>query len=121
GVGGLGDKYMQVGNAGGRVVKLPTLYLAGDDPSASDGSGDCVQSSGARLDAREMADAVLQEVTRHQEPFQQFHFFFFDNIDFPLPQPLTDSLSALFGALETAPSGYQLRTLSWLFNPRLAQ
>ena len=32
-----------------------------------------------------------------------------------------DSLSAFFGALETAPAPYQLRTLSWLFNPGLGQ
>jgi hypothetical protein len=63
----------------------------------------------------------MQEVTTHPEQFQQFHFFFFNNIDFPLAQPLVDSLSAFFQALEMAPTPYQLRTLSFLFNPDLGK
>jgi len=116
------DKYMSyMGNGSFEVKKLPTVYLAGDDPNAANGSTNCVQSNGAKLDASAMADAVMQEVTSHPEQFQQFHFFFFDNLDAPLMQPLVDSLSAFLGALEMAPAPYQLRTLSWLFNPRLGQ
>ena len=114
------DKYMNKGNATVPVTKLPTLNLA-VDPNGTDGSANCKQQDGATLDASDMADAVMQVVTSYPEQFQQFQFFFFDNIDFPLPQNLIDSLSAFFSALETAPNGYSLRTLSWLFNPDLGK
>jgi hypothetical protein len=116
------DKYMSYSGHGSVAVKkLPTVYLAGADPNVAQSSANCVQKNDAKLDASTMADAVMQEVTRHPEEFQQFHFFFFDNLNSPLFQPLVDSLSAFFGALETAPAPYQLRTLSWLFNPGLGQ
>jgi hypothetical protein len=116
------DKYMSyTGNGAVAVKKLPTLYLAGDDPNAANGSANCVQTNDAKLDASAMADAVMQEVTSHPEEYQQFHFFFFDNLNAPLLQPMVDSLSAFLSALETAPAPYQLRTLSWLFNPGLGQ
>lgn len=116
------DKYMQyTGNGSVDVKKLPTIYLAGDDPSLPDGSGNCDQKDENKLDASTLADAVMQEVTSRPEQYQQFHFFFFDNLNAPMPQPLTDSLSAFFQALEMAPTPYQLRTLSWLFNPGLGQ
>jgi hypothetical protein len=116
------DQYMNyAGNGSVDVKKLPTIYLAGDDPSLPDGSGDCVQQNGNTLEASMLADQVMQQVTSRPEQYQQFHFFFFDNIAAPMPQPLTDSLSAFFQALEMAPTPYQLRTLSWLFNPGLGQ
>jgi hypothetical protein len=38
-------------------------------------------------------------------------------LDAVLPTPLSQSLQSLFDALAAPPSGYQLETLSWLFNP----
>jgi hypothetical protein len=111
------DKYMNMGNATVPVTKLPDVYLSGD-PAATDGSTPCHQQDGATLqDPSAMADAVMQAVTSNPAQFQQFHFFFFDNVEFGLPGPLVDSLSAFFGGLEMAPMGYSLRTFSWLFNP----
>jgi hypothetical protein len=112
------DKYMNKGNATVPVTKLPTLNLA-VDPHGTDASANCNQQDGP-LPASDMADAVMQAVTSYPEQYQQFHFLFFDNLDAPLSGPLTDSLSTFFSALQTAPSGYNLRTISWLFNPGLA-
>jgi hypothetical protein len=117
------DEYMNKATMNGamEVKKLPTVYLAGDDPSLADGSGNCVQKDSNTLKASELADQVMQAVTSEQAQFQQLHFFFFDNIDFPLPQPLVDSVSAFFQALQMAPTPYQLRTISFLFNPNLGK
>lgn len=112
------DKYMNKGNATVPVTKLPTLNLA-VDPHGTDASANCNQQDGP-LPASDMADAVMQVVTSYPEHYQQFHFLFFDNLDAPLSGPLTDSLSTFFSALQTAPTGYNLRTVSWLFNPGLA-
>jgi hypothetical protein len=113
------DEYMRKGNSTVQVVKIPTLNLA-VDPKGTDASANCTQQDTATLQAADMADAVMQQVTSFPQQYQQFHFLFFDNLNFPLSQPLTDSLSAFFGALGTAPNPYQLRTISWLFNPGLA-
>jgi hypothetical protein len=116
------DKYMNyTGNDTVPVKKLPTVYLAGDDPNVPNGSANCAQTNALKLDASTLADQVMQEVTSHPEQFQQFHFFFFDNLNAPLLQPLVTSLSGFFSALGYPPAPYQLRTLSWLFNPGLGQ
>jgi hypothetical protein len=112
------DKYMNKGNATVPVTKLPTLNLA-VDPHGTDASANCNQQDGP-LPASDMADAVMQAVTSYPEQYQQFHFLFFDNLDAPLSGQLTDSLSTFFQALQTPPTGYNLRTVSWLFNPGLA-
>ncbi len=89
------DKYMNKGNATVPVTKLPTMNLA-VDPNGTDGSANCKQQNGPTLPASDMADAVMQEVTSYPEQYQQFQFFFFDNLDAPLSAALTDSLSTFF-------------------------
>jgi hypothetical protein len=114
------DEYMNKTATVPAVVKLPTINLA-TNPDATGGSPDCAQvGEGRTLPATEMADAVLQAVTSFPQIHQQFHFFYFNNQNFPLPRTLTDSLQALFNGLMTAPPPYDLRTFSWLFNPGLA-
>ena len=110
------DKYMHKTTV--PVRKLPTINLA-TNPDATGGSPNCAQfGDGRTLPATDMADAVLQTVSSFPQTHQQFHFFYFNNQNFPLPKTLTDSLQALFNGL-TAPAPYDLRTFSWLFNPRL--
>ncbi len=107
------DKYMHKTTV--PVRKLPTINLA-INPDATGGSANCAQVDGRTLPATDMADAVLQVVSSFPQTHQQFHFLYFNNQNFPLPQTLTDSLQALFDDL-TAPAPYDLETLSWLFNP----
>jgi hypothetical protein len=108
------DKYMS--SAGVPVTKLPTMNIA-VDPSATGRATNCAQVDGRSLSSADMAEAVMQAVSSYPETFQQFHFLYFNNLNFVLPQSMTDSLQALFDALNVAPAPYQLRTISWLFNP----
>jgi len=101
------------------IVQLPTINLA-IDPNGTDGTATCTQQNSRTLNADAMADAVKQAVAQFPEQNQQFHFFYFNNVNFPLPPTLTDSLQRLFAALGTSPPGQDLRTISWLFNPGLA-
>ena len=110
------DKYMHKTTV--PVVKLPTINLA-TNPNATGASPNCAQFDGETLPATDMADAVLQLVSSFPQTHQQFHFFYFNNQNFPLSKTLTDSLQALFNGL-TAPAPYDLRTFSWLFNPGYA-
>ncbi len=68
------------------------------------------------LASTQLADAVKRAVTSFPEVHQQFHFFYFNNLDAFLPRSLTDSFHGLFDAL-APPPGYDLETLSWLFTP----
>ena len=111
---GLVDKYMNT--AGVPVTKLPTMNIA-VDPSGTDGAANCHQNDGRTLPAADMAEAVMKAVSSYPQTFQQFHFLYFNNLDFLLPSSMTDSLQALFTALTVAPAPYQLWTISWLFNP----
>jgi hypothetical protein len=112
------DKYMHQTTV--PVVKLPTINIA-INPGATGGSPNCAWPDGRKLpDPTAMAEAVLRQVSSFPQTYQQFHFFYFNNQDFPLPQTLNDSLKALFNGL-TAPAPYNLRTISWLFNPGLAK
>ena len=113
------DKYMNMAPSV-KVVKLPTINLA-TNADATGGSPNCAQvGDGRTLPApADMAEAVLQVVSSFPQTHQQFHFFYFNNQDFALPQSMTDSLQALFDGL-TAPAPYDLLTFSWLFNPGLA-
>jgi hypothetical protein len=113
------DKYMNMAG-GAPVTKLPTMNLA-VDPNGTDGAANCHQLDGRALPAADMAEAVMKTVSSYPETFQQFHFLYFNNLNVPLPQSMTDSLQALFDALSAAPDPYQLRTISWLFNPGLAR
>ena len=111
------DKYMHMTTV--PVVKLPTLNLA-TNSAATGGSTNCAQGGAGRtLAATDMAQAVLRQVSSFPQTHQQFHFFYFNNLDAPLPTTLTDSLYSLFNGL-TAPPPYDLWTFSWLFNPGFA-
>ena len=61
----------------------------------------------------------MRKVSSFPQTHQQFHFFYFNNLNSPLPTTLTDSLYSLFNGL-AAPAPYELETYSWLFNPGLA-
>jgi hypothetical protein len=111
------DEYMQMTQV--KVVKLPTMNIA-TDSTATGGATNCAQVDQPILPAAAMAEAVMQQVSSFSQTYQQFHFFFFDNLNSPLPPTLTDSLQDLFDALQMAPPPYQLRTFSWLFNPGAA-
>ena len=112
------DEYMNKANAPVPVVKLPTMNIA-VDPNATGGAANCAQVNQPTLPAADMAEAVLQNVSSFPEQYQQYQFFFFSNLDsVPLPSTLTDALSTLFSAVASAPAPYQVRVLSWLFNPQ---
>lgn len=115
---GLVDRYMHKTTV--NVQKLPTKNIA-MNADATGGSLNCAQLGDGRTlpDPTGMAESVLQVVSSFPETYQQFHFFYFNNQNFALPQSLTDSLQVLFNGL-TAPAPYSLRTYSWLFNPGLA-
>ena len=104
-----------------QLKKLDTINIA-MNTDATGSAPNCSQFGDAREalpDPTGMAAAVLQTVSSFPETYQQFHFFYFNNQNFPLPQSMTDSLEILFNGL-TAPAPYNLRTYSWLFNPGLA-
>jgi hypothetical protein len=103
------SKYM-VGQ-GAAVRKLPTINLA------RPGSLGCSQQTGPTLAAAEIAEAVKQTVTTYTEVHHQYHLLYFNNLDAPLPATLVRSFKELFAALAGPPPGYDLRTVSWLFNP----
>jgi hypothetical protein len=103
-----------LGRAPVPVRKLPTLNLA-----QTAGGSPCAQTDSRALAAADMADAVKMQVMSFPEVHQQFHFLYFNNLDSPLPRSLTDSMHAFFDAL-APPAGYDLQTLSWLFNPGAA-
>jgi hypothetical protein len=112
---GLVDKYMQV--AGVKWHKLPTINLA-TNSEATGSSPNCAQLGDGRAlpDPTGMAEAVLQQVSSSPVTYQQFHFFYFNNQNFLLPQTLTDSLKVLYNGL-MPPAPYSLRVNSWLFTP----
>jgi hypothetical protein len=104
------DTYL--GSSGTPVHKLATMNLAAADPSSP-----CSQVDGRSLPSAGMAETVKQLVATLPELHQQFHFLYFNNLDAPLPDTLTQSLQALFAALVVPPPTYDLQTISWLFNP----
>jgi hypothetical protein len=111
------DKYM--GMAGVPVTKLPTKNIA-VDTTGMDEAANCHQIDGRTLPAADMAQAVMQTVAGYPQAYQQFHFFYFNNLASTLPQTLTDSLQALFDGLTLTPPPapcQQLRLINWLFNP----
>jgi hypothetical protein len=113
------DEYMNMG--GVPVTKLPTMNIA-VDPNATGGAANCAQVDGRTLPAADMTAAVMKVVASYPDAYQQFHFFYFNNLASPLPSTLTDSLQALFGGLsmQPPPPCQQLTTVSWLFNPGTA-
>jgi len=110
------DKYMNMVPPSVKVVKLPTINIA-TNPDATGAAPNCAQFGDGRTlpDPTGMADAVLQVVSTFPQTHQQFHFLYFNNQNFVLPQSMNDSLQAFYGGL-TAPPPYDLRTISWLFN-----
>jgi hypothetical protein len=121
---GLVDEYMQMPQLQMPqlpVKKLMTINIA-KNSDATGSAPNCSQFGDGREalpDPTGMAAAVLQAVSSFPQTYQQFHFFYFNDQNFALPQPLTDSLEVFFNGL-TAPPPYTLRTDSWLFNPGLA-
>lgn len=108
----LTDRYMVGGSAA--VKKLPTINLA------ANGSSQCAQTNDRTVAAAQVADQVKQAIASLDGVHQQYHFMYFNNLDAPLPTPLVTSLQSLFDALARSPTGYQLGTYSWIFNPGAA-
>lgn len=113
------DTAMGMANTTAMPIKLPTLNIA-VDPDRADGSAGCAQQDGATLDAATMAQKVFQTIGQFPQTYQQFHFFFFSNLDAPLPASLNTSLNALFTDLGSPPPGYVLDLHAFLFNPGAA-
>jgi hypothetical protein len=113
------DKYMNMPNEPVPVHKLDTINLA-VDPTGTASSPNCKQQDGRSLTAADMAQKVFQIISGSPQVHQQFHFFYFNNLNSPLPQTLTDSLTSLFSDLQNPPPPYDLRLFSWLWNPGLA-
>ncbi len=111
------DQAMQSSDA--PYYKFPTINLA-LDPSKTDGTQTCTQQNSRTLDADGMAEAVKEKAAQFPQKNQQFHFFYFNNVNFVLPPMFTDSLQRLFADLSTPPPGQDLMTISWLFNPGVA-
>jgi hypothetical protein len=105
----------QLSQWGVQVVKLPTINLSQAGDGAEAGAG-CAQVDEPTVNAAQIADAVQQTVKMFPEVHQQFHLLYFNNLNALLPQSLTTSLQALFDDLGPPP-GYDLMTISWLFNP----
>ena len=116
GIEALVQTYLRAGSV--PVRQLPTINLAMND-GPTGGPSRCAQVNGRTLPAADMADAVKQVVGTFLETYQQFHFLYFNNLNSPLPDTLTQSLRALFDALAPSPTT-NLQTLSWLFNPGAA-
>jgi len=111
------DKAMQ--SAPVPYFKFPTINLA-VDPTKTDGTQTCTQQNSRTLDADSMAEAVKEKAAQYPQKNQQFHFFYFNNVNFVLPPTLSDPLKRFFDDLSTPPPGQNLMTISWLFNPGLA-
>jgi hypothetical protein len=106
------DAYLVGGSV--PVHKLPTINLA------ANASSQCAQTNDRTVASTDMADTLKQLVTTQSGKHQQYHLLYFNNLDAPLPQPLVTSLQALFDDLSVSPPGYELKTLSWMFNPGAA-
>jgi hypothetical protein len=98
------------------VYKFPTINLSGD-PSVSAESTGCAQTNDRTLPSTDLAQTVKTVVATYPQSQQQFHLLYFNNLDGILPTPITQSLQSLLDALDAPPAGYNLQTLSWLWNP----
>jgi len=107
----LTQRYLMGG--GVPVHKLPTINLSGP-------SSPCAQTDTRALPSTEMSQALKQLVTTLPGPHQQYHMMYFNNLDAPVPSALQTSIRALENNLSAAPSGYQVKTFSWLFSPLVA-
>ena len=94
------------------VYKLQTINLAQSETSR------CEQNNDRTVDAADMAQKVKDLTETLTNPHQQYHFMYFNNLEAPLPSPLTTSLQSLIDALAIPTrDDFELRTHSWLFNP----
>jgi hypothetical protein len=106
--------------AGVPFVQLDEINLA-LDPTVTDDSAKCAQmTTGRAFDADALAAKVQQTITSFPETYQQFHLFYFNNLDAPLPSTLLNSLQRLSDDLGVPPPGYQLQTISFGFDSGLA-
>jgi hypothetical protein len=110
------DQAMKMANTTAPPVKLKTVNVA-IDPSATDASGLCTQQDAPTLPSADMAQTVYQQISQLPETYQQFHLFFFSNLDSPLAPSLNSSLSALLTDLGSPPPPYTLDVKNWLFGP----
>ena len=110
------DQAMKMANTTAMPVKLMTMNVA-IDPNATDASGRCKQQDAPMLMAADMAQIVYQKISQFPQTYQQFHLFFFSNLDSPLAASLSSSLDALFTDLGSPPAPYTLDVKSWLFAP----
>jgi hypothetical protein len=114
------DALKKAGEAAGvPVVEIPEINLA-LDPSKTDDTSKCSQMTTRTLPADDIAAEVKQKVVSFPEKYQQFHFFYFNNLDAPLPDTLVTSLQRLSDDLGYPPPGYQLDTISFGFAGGLA-
>jgi hypothetical protein len=104
--------------AGVPVQQLKTLNLA--DPTGAGGGSPCAQPQSPSFDGDAMAEEIKQTASMFPQMYQQVHFLYFNNLNVLLPPTLTSSLTTLFNDLMTGPPNQYLQTLSWLFNPGLA-
>jgi hypothetical protein len=110
------DQAMKMANTTALPVKLTTRNVA-IDLNATDASGPCTQQDAPALPSADMAQAVYQQISQFPQTYQQFHLFFFSNLDSPLAPSLNSSLDALFTDLASPPPPYTLDVKNWLFNP----
>jgi hypothetical protein len=103
------QRYLTGGGA--PVHKLPTINLAQNATSR------CAQTNDRTVAATETAQNIKQLITTLTGENQLVHLMYFNNLDAPLPMPLTTSMQSLFDALGNSPPGYKMQTLSWVFNP----
>jgi hypothetical protein len=96
------------------VHKLPTINLA------ANGTSQCAQTNGRTLESAAMADQIKQLITTLDGKHQQAHLMYFNNLDAPLPMPLTTSIQSLLDALAQPPPGYELIPQHWMFAPAAA-
>jgi hypothetical protein len=110
------DHAMNMAHTTAPPVKLKTMNVA-IELNATDASGPCTQQDAPMLQSADMAQAVYQQISQSPETYQQYHLFFFSNLDSPLAPSLNSSLSALFNDLGSPPSPHTLDVKSWLFAP----
>jgi hypothetical protein len=115
------DTAMKMANTTAMPMKLPTQNIA-LDKNGTDGSAGCTQQDAPMLDPdpSSLAQQVFQLISATPQTYQQFHFFFFSNLNSSLPATLNTQLNALFMDLGSPPPGYTLDLHSYLFNPGAA-
>jgi hypothetical protein len=96
------------------VRKLPTVN------HSANGSSQCAQTSDRTVASVDVADQIKQVIATLTGTQQQIHLMYFNNLDAPLPSPVTTSLQSLFDALANGLPNYELHTHSWMLAPPAA-